>query len=114
MDAHFIVSYDADAVRELESLKGRQERNALFTVIGKLRILGPGLLPPHVKSLKGEPGLLELRPRQGSSPVRAICRRIVNVYVILAFSIKADKADFDATVEAARERSLRYEGLTLR
>jgi hypothetical protein len=30
----------------------------------KLRMLGPGLLPPHLKSLKGEPGLLELRPRQ--------------------------------------------------
>jgi hypothetical protein len=114
MDAHFIVLFDPDAVRELESLKGRQERNALFTVIGKLRMLGPGLFPPHVKSLKGEPGLLELRPRQGSSPVRAICRRIANVYVILAFSIKADKADFDAAVAAARERSLRYERLTFR
>ena len=114
MDARFIVLFDADAVRELESLKGRQERNALFTVIGKLRMLGPGLFPPHVKSLKGEPGLLELRPRQGSSPVRAICRRIANVYVILAFSIKADKADFDAAVAAARERAPRYEGLTVR
>lgn len=114
MDARFIVLFDADAVRELEPIKGRQERNALFTVIGKLRMLGPRLLPPHVKSLKGEPGLLELRPRQGSSPVRAICRRIANGYVILAFSIKADKADFDAAVAAARERSRRYEGLTIR
>lgn len=114
MDSRFIVLFDADAVRELESLKGRPERNALFTVIGKLRMLGPGLLPPHVKSLKAEPGLLELRPRQGSSPVRAICRRIANVYVILAFSIKADRADFGAAVAAARERARRYEGLTVR
>jgi hypothetical protein len=69
------VLYDADAVLELESLKGRSERKAVFTVIDKLRMLGPDLVPPHVKSLKGEAGLMELRPRQGRSPVRPICRR---------------------------------------
>lgn len=76
MDVRFIVVFDADAVRDLESLKGRQERNAVYAVIDKLRMLGPDLAPPHVKSLKGEAGLLELRPRRGSSPVRPICRRI--------------------------------------
>jgi len=91
LEAHFIVFYDADAVRELESLKGRRERNAVFIVIDKLRMLGPELAPPHVKSLKGEERLLELRPRQGSSSVRPICRRIGNRYVILAFSVKPDK-----------------------
>jgi hypothetical protein len=80
MDARFIVFYDADAVRELEALK----------------------------SLKGEAGLLELRPRQGGSPVRPIFRRMGNVYVILAFSMKPDKADFKAALAAARKRSLRY------
>ena len=108
MDARFIVFYDADAVRELESLKGKQERNAALGVIEKLQMLGPDLGPPHVKSLKGEAGLLELRPRQGSSPVRPIYRRIGNVYVILAFSVKPDKADFNAALAAARKRSLRY------
>jgi hypothetical protein len=104
----FTVLYDADAVLELESLKGRQERNAVFTVIDKLRVLGPDLVPPHVKSLKGEAGLLELRPRQGSSPVRPIyCRG--REYVILASSVKPDKGDFDAAVEAARKRGLRYQ-----
>ena len=76
MDARFVVLFDADAVRDLESLKGKQERNAVYAVIDKLRMLGPDLAPPHVKSLKGEAGLLELRPRQGSSPVRPIYRRI--------------------------------------
>jgi hypothetical protein len=109
MDARFIVLYDADAVRELESLKGRLERNAVFNAIEKLRMLGPELAPPNVKSLKGERGLLELRPRQGSSPVRPIYRRIGDKYVILAFSVRPDKADFDAAVAAARKRSLRYE-----
>jgi hypothetical protein len=109
MDARFIVVYDADAVREFGSLKGKAERNAVYAVIEKLRMLGPGLAPPHVKSLKGEAGLLELRPRQGSSPVRPIYRRIGNDYVILAFSVKPDKVDFNAAVAAARERSLRYQ-----
>ena len=108
MDARFIVLFDADAVRDLESLKGKQERNAVYAVIDKLRMLGPDLAPPHVKSLKGEAGLLELRPRQGSSPVRPIYRRIGKAYVILAFSVKPDKVDFKAAVAAARKRSVRY------
>jgi hypothetical protein len=112
MDARFIVLYDADAVLELQSLKGKQERNAVFAVIEKLRMLGPELAPPHVKALKGESRLLELRPRQGSSPVRPIYRRVGNEYVILAFSVKPDKADFDAAVAAARKRALRLRGLT--
>jgi hypothetical protein len=33
---------------------------------------------------------------------------------VLPFSIKADKADFDGAVAAARERSPRYDWLTLR
>ena len=114
MDARFIVVYDADAVRELESLKGRQERNAIYAVVEKLQMLGPDLDPPHVKSLKGEAGLLELRPRQGSSPVRPICRRVGNHFVILAFSVKPDKADFNSALAAARKRSLHYRGLTSR
>jgi hypothetical protein len=108
MDARFIVLYDADAVRELDSLKGRKELDAVFAVVEKLRMLGPELGPPHVKSLKGEAGLLELRPRQGSSPVRPISRRVGNDYVILAFSVKPDKADFAPAVATARRRALRY------
>ena len=89
------------------SREGRS--NAVYAVIDKLRMLGPDLAPPHVKLLKGEAGLLELRPRQGSSPVRPIYRRVGNEYVILAFAVKPDKADFDAAVAAAaRQRSLRY------
>lgn len=108
MDARFIVLFDPDAVRDLDLLKGRQELNAVYAAVDKLRMLGPELAPPHVKSLKGEAGLLELRPRQGSSPVRPIYRRIGKVYVILAFSVKPDKVDFAAAVAAARKRSRRY------
>ena len=109
MDARFTVLFDAEAVRDLESLKGKQERNAVYAVVDKLRMLGPDLKPPHVKSLKGEAGLLELRPRQGGSSVRPIYRRIGNIYVILAFSVKPDKVDFNAAVAAARKRSRRIE-----
>jgi hypothetical protein len=104
-----MVLYDADAVLELESLKGRDERKAVFTVIDKLRMLGHDLVPPHVKSLKGEPGLMELRPRQGRSAVRPLYRRVGDDFVILAFSLKPDKADFHAAVAAARKRSARYD-----
>ena len=109
MDAPFLVLYDADAVLELESLKGRSERKAVLTAVDKLRMLGPDLVPPHVKSLKGEAGLLELRPRQGRSPVRPIYRRVGDDFVVLAFCVKPDKADFDRAVAAARKRSSRYD-----
>lgn len=52
-------------MRDLDPLKGRQERNAVYDVVDKLRMLGPELAPPHMKSLKGEAGLLELRPAPG-------------------------------------------------
>jgi hypothetical protein len=46
MDARFIVLFDSDAGRDLDSLKGGQERNAVYAVIDKLRMLGPDLTPP--------------------------------------------------------------------
>jgi Gp49-like protein DUF891 len=72
MDARFIVVFDPDAVRDLDSLKGKQERNAVYTVIDKVRMPGPDLKPPHVKTPKGEAGLLELRPRQGTQDRRGV------------------------------------------
>ena len=60
-----MVTWDADALEDLESLTGRGERKAVIVAIRKLRNVGNALGPPHVKSLKSEPGLMELRPRQG-------------------------------------------------
>jgi phage-related protein len=105
----YLVYYDPDAVLDLEALTSRGERKATFTAVDKLRALGPKLVPPHTKSLKGEPGLYELRPRAGKSPVRPIYRRVDDEYVILAVAIAADKADFDVAVAHARARSSRYE-----
>lgn len=110
MNQHpFLVIYDSDAVLDFEAVKSREERKAAYTAIDKLRRLGPRLPPPHMKALKGESGLLELRPRQGGSQVRPIYGRIgESEFVILAFATKSDKADFDSAVAAARDRRGRY------
>lgn len=100
----YIVNYDSGAVLDLEQLKSKHERKTLFTAVDKLVQLGPQLVPPHMKSLKGEPGLLELRPRQGGSPARAVYAQEGDSYVILAIAVKTDKADFNKTVSNARKR----------
>lgn len=105
--AAFVVVYDPDAVLDFEAVKGRDDRKALFNAVDKLRRLGPQLVPPHVKLLKGERDLFELRPRQGRSPVRALYARFGNRFVILA---TARKADFDRKVKLAAERAGRYSG----
>jgi DNA-binding XRE family transcriptional regulator len=66
----YLVTWDADAVIDFERLTGRDLRKQAFSVVEKLRALGPRLVTPHMKPLKGEPGLLELRPSQGKTHVR--------------------------------------------
>lgn len=105
----FLVTYDPDAVIDFESLSSKEERKAVFNVVDKLRSLGPRLVPPHMKPLKGPGGLMELRPRQGRSQARPIYRRSGDDYVILAVATKADKADFDLAVGVARDRAPRYD-----
>lgn len=107
--ALFFVVWDSDAVTDLESLKNKKERKAVFNVVEKLRSLGPKLIPPHMKSLQNEPGLMELRPRQGSSPARPVYRQTSAGYAILAVAVKADKADFDKAVSRARGRFAQHD-----
>ena len=109
MDGSYLVQYDSDAVVEFAQLVAKEEKKALLNVVEKLRMLGPKLVPPHVKLLKGESGLMELRPRQGKTHVRAICRRVGNDYLILALCIKPDKADWDSALADARDRAKRYD-----
>lgn len=104
----FLVTWDADAAAELASIVSKEEKKALLTVVDKLRHLGERLVPPHMKPLKGEGALRELRPRQGHTHVRAIYRRVGDDYVILSLCVKPDKADWDAALAAARERSSTY------
>jgi hypothetical protein len=106
--AEHLVVWDADAVLEFEELRSPKERMSVFKVVD-LVARTRSLEPPHAKSLKGEPGLLELRPRQGRSHVRPIYRRSGSGFVILAVSVRPDKADFEKAVQDARARCARYE-----
>lgn len=100
-----LVVYDLEAVLDFEDVKRKEDRKALFNAVDKLSRLGAQLAPPHVKLLKGEADLYELRPRQGQSAVRALYRRFGEHFVILAI---AKKSDFDKKVRLATERARRY------
>jgi hypothetical protein len=103
----WVIDFDADAVIDFEDVKNRGERKALFNVVYKLRELGPALPSPHMKSLKGEKDLFELRPKQGRSAVRPIYARVGNRYVVLA--IAPNKNGFDRAVADARTRLGRHQ-----
>ncbi len=103
----WLVEYVAEAVQDFQAIEARKERIGVLTVVDKLVALGPSLQPPHVKSLKGEANLMELRPRQGQSPVRPVFARVGDGYKILA--IAAAKSQFDDAVAAARARAAKYD-----
>jgi hypothetical protein len=69
----WLVEYLAEAVLDLQAIEIKTERTGVLNVIDKLVALGPSLAPRHMKPFQGEPNLMELRPRQGSSPVRSTC-----------------------------------------
>jgi len=102
----WIVTFDLEAVLDFEKVKGRGERRAVFNALDKLRSLGPSLPSPHAKSLKGEPRILELRPRQGNSPVRVLYCRIGGGFVVLAVAFPKDR--FDDALSKAKFRLRRY------
>jgi hypothetical protein len=103
----WLVEYLSEAVQDFQAIEARKERIGVLTVVDKLVALGPSLRPPHVKSLKGEANLMELRPRQGQSPVRVVFARVGGGYKILA--IAATKSEFDAAVITARTRAAKYD-----
>ncbi|HVY77350.1 MAG TPA: type II toxin-antitoxin system RelE/ParE family toxin [Solirubrobacterales bacterium] len=98
----WLIDFDADAVLDFEEVKSKSERKAVFNVVHKLKELGPDLPTPHMKSLKGETDLFELRPKQGASAVRPIYARAGSRFVILA--IAPSKRGFDRAVAEARLR----------
>lgn len=87
-------------------MKSRGDRKAIFNVVQKLKDLGPDLPSPHMKSLKGEADLFELRPKQGGCEARPIYARLGDRFVVLA--IAAKKKDFDRMVAEASQRLERY------
>lgn len=102
----WIVEFDGDAVVDFEDVKSRGDRKAVFNVVQKLKDLGPDLPSPHMKSLKGEADLFELRPRQGACEVRPIYVRLGDRFVVLA--VAAKKKEFDRVLVEASRRLGRY------
>ena len=76
------VAFDSDAVIDFEDVKSRGDRKAVFNVVQKLKDVGPDLPSPHMKSLKGEADLFELRPRQGACEARPIYARVGQRFVV--------------------------------
>lgn len=87
---------------DFEDVRSKGDRKALFNVVHKLKELGPDLPSPHMKSLKGEGDLFELRPKQGACAARPIYTRVGSRFVILA--IAPHKKGFDRAVLDARSR----------
>ena len=103
-----VVLFDADAaITDMGRITDKSERKAILNVIDKLRQLGSQLVPPHMKSLSGETGLFELRPRQGRSTSRPIYKRSDDDYIVLAVS-KDHQSDMAQAIADARARAARY------
>jgi hypothetical protein len=98
----WVVEFDSDAVIDLEDVKSRGDRKAVFNVVQKLKDLGPDLPSPHMKSLKGEADLFELRPRQGACEARLVYARLGGRFVVLAAAAK--KKGFERAVAEAKQR----------
>jgi hypothetical protein len=75
-------------------------------VVQKLKDLGPDLPSPHMKSLKGEADLFELRPKQGVCEARPIYARLGDRFVVLA--VAAKKKTFARSVVEATQRFSRH------
>lgn len=97
-----IVHWHDGAVVDFEEVKSREERKAVFNAVDKLVRLGAELAPPHMKKLRGEADWLELRPRQGASPVRPLYLEEPRSWVI--YAIAPDKATFDKALARAKRR----------
>lgn len=102
----WLVEFDSDAVIDFEDVKSRGDRKAVFNVVQKLKDLGPDLPSPHMKSLKGEADLFELRPKQGACEVRPIYARLGGRFVV--FAVAAKKKDFERAVTEATQRLGRH------
>jgi hypothetical protein len=109
MGKGWVVAFDGDAVLDLEEVKSKGDRKAVFNAVHKLKQLGADLPSPHMKSLKGETDLFELRPRQGATASRPIFARVGSRFVILA--VAPSKERFDRAVDDARSRLPRHRRL---
>jgi len=94
-----------EARAELRSLP-THERAAMITALRKLEAGGT----PHTSQVKGS-GLRELRPRRGSSPWRALYRRMQDTLVVAAIAPEAtvSRRRFALAVKQAENRLMLIE-----
>lgn len=74
--------------------------------VDKLEAFGPQLPFPHQSDVRDAPGLRELRPRAGRSPLRALYARVADEFVIAAVGPEAqvDSRGFRRAVAHALTR----------
>jgi hypothetical protein len=105
------VKFVPEAAEEFDALSKR-DRASLQEAIQKLKAEGDQLGAPHSSKVLGvRQTLRELRPRRGSSPVRALYRRIGNFVVIGAVGPEAevDRRGFKRAVSLALTRLAEFE-----
>lgn len=103
-----MVLFDPDAVAEFNALRDAKSRLAVLVAAEKLGVLGPRLVSPHVKKVRGTRSLHELPPRGGRSTIRPLFfQRDTHEYIVVAIAPEAafDPRGFRAAVARARERA---------
>jgi hypothetical protein len=102
----WLVEYLPAALDDMKALSSnRKEQIGVFNVVDKLMALGPQLVPPHMKPLR-DSRLLELRPRQGRSPVRPLYIRVADSFMIVA--VACTKDEFAAKLAEGERRAAQY------
>ncbi|WP_129668693.1 type II toxin-antitoxin system RelE/ParE family toxin [Phytoactinopolyspora endophytica] len=102
VNPEWVVRFVDEAAQE-RSFLPPPERQALANAVAKLEVMGPGLGFPHTSSVRGCPGVRELRPRAGRSPWRALYKRCGDTFVIASVGSEAesDPRGFDRAVRNA-------------
>jgi hypothetical protein len=111
----WIVHWDHRAVQELHEYD-RSVFKSVLTVVDFLHKLGPKIVAPHSKALKGERKVRELRPSGGKTLVRPLYVRWHDrEFVILAVAPESqvDGPGFNAAVQRAKDRARADWGLEI-
>jgi hypothetical protein len=103
----WIVHWDHRAVQDLHGYD-RSVFKSVLTVVDFLHKLGPKIVAPHSKPLRGERKLCELRPGGGKTLVRPLYVRWHDrEFVILAVAPESqvNGPGFSAAVQRAKDRA---------
>lgn len=105
----WLVEYHSEAVVEFWK-RTEPERKGILTIVDLLRQNGTKLAPPHMKPLKDEKKVRELRPSNRKLLVRPLYFQYdARTFKIVAIAPESmvDPSGFDAAVERAKKRAKR-------